>query len=93
MPKSSRWSRVPISIGRPNDADNRPSRRAKLAGEGPCSSAGWIAHSRLSVFDGDNVPLDFAVYDPRPEPLGDSVRGKVGCFAEPRGVARLDLVP
>ena len=46
----------------------------------------------LSVFDGDNVRLNLAVYSPPPEPLGDSFRRKVGCFAEARGVARLDLV-
>jgi hypothetical protein len=32
------------------------------------------------------------LYSRAAEPLGDSLRGKVGRFAEPRGVARLDLV-
>ena len=50
-------------------------------------------NSRPSVFDGDNVCLDLAVDRPPPEALGDSFRDDVGCFAKPRGVARLDLVP
>ena len=49
--------------------------------------------SRLSVFDGDNVRLNLAVYCPSPEPLGDGFRRDVGCFVEPRGVTRLDLIP
>jgi hypothetical protein len=50
-------------------------------------------NSRLSAFDGDNVCLDLAVHIASPEPLGDRFRRDVGCFAEPRDVARLDLVP
>src|SRR6266849_4663332 len=48
---------------------------------------------RLSVFGGDNVRLDLAVHSPPPETLGDRLRRGVGCFAESRIVARLDLVP
>lgn len=43
-------------------------------------------NSRLSVFDGDNACLALAVYRPPPEPLGDSFRRKVGCFAGKIGV-------
>jgi len=37
--------------------------------------------------------LYLAVHGSRPEPPGDSFRRDVGGFAEPRGIARLDLVP
>ena len=53
----------------------------------------FLLNSRLSAFDGDNVCLDLAVHSLAPKPLGDRFRRDVGCFAEPRGVARLDLVP
>ena len=46
----------------------------------------------LSAFDSDNVRLNLAVDRTRPEPLGDSFRCHVGCFAKSGLVARLDLV-
>jgi hypothetical protein len=44
-------------------------------------------------FNGDDVCLDFTVDSTPPEPLGDGFRGDIGCFAEPRGIAGLYLVP
>lgn len=46
----------------------------------------------LSAFNADNVCLDPAVDSAPPEPLGDSLRRDVGCFAKPRGIAGLDLI-
>src|SRR5688572_7571010 len=46
----------------------------------------------VSAFDGDNMCLDLAVHRAAPEALGDGLGRDVGCFAKPRGVARLDLV-
>src|SRR4029077_18795163 len=51
------------------------------------------AASRLSVFDGNDVRLDLAVHSPPPETLGNRRCCAVGCFAETRSAARLDLVP
>src|SRR6266576_2814910 len=50
-------------------------------------------NSRLSGLDNDYVCLDFAVYSPASEPLGDRFSSDVGCFAKPRGIPCLDLVP
>src|SRR5215471_4864407 len=47
---------------------------------------------QLSSFNGDNVCLDLAVHSTPPEPLADSLRRDVGCFAKPRGIAGLDLI-
>jgi hypothetical protein len=47
----------------------------------------------VSAFDCHYVRLDLAVHSRLPEPPGDSFRRKIGCLAEPGGVARLDLVP
>ena len=44
-------------------------------------------------FNGDNVRLDLSVDRAPAEPLGDGFRRDIGCFAEPRGIAGLDLVP
>lgn len=44
--------------------------------------------SRVS-FNGDNMCLDLAVHSTPPEPPGDRFR----CFAEPRGITGLDLIP
>jgi hypothetical protein len=41
--------------------------------------------------DADNVCLNLAVYRSASKALGDRFRHKVGCFAEPRRIARLDL--
>jgi hypothetical protein len=74
-------------------------RRESRAGEErswPCSSGLFGRDTRKSprsVFKGDNVRLDLAVYSSPPEPPGDGFRRNVGGFAKPRGVARLDLVP
>jgi len=48
--------------------------------------------SSLSVFDSDDVRLDLAVHRSPAEPLRDGFGRKFGCFTEPRGIARLDLV-
>src|SRR5262249_63317 len=47
---------------------------------------------QVSSFNGDNVCLDLAVHSTPPEPLADSLRRDVGCFAKPRGIAGLDLI-
>ena len=47
----------------------------------------------LSALDDDNVGLNLAVHIPSSVPLGDRFRRDVGCLAESRGVAGLDLVP
>jgi hypothetical protein len=39
------------------------------------------------------VCLDLAIHSRLPEPPRDSFRRKIGCLVEPRGAARLDLVP
>jgi len=41
----------------------------------------------------DYVCLDLSIYRHAPEPLGDSFGSDVGCFAKPRGILCLDLVP
>src|SRR5207237_1054515 len=56
------------------------------------SNVTQAAYGRLSAFDSDDVRLNLAVDRTRSEPLGDSFGCDVGCFAEPRFVARLDLV-
>ena len=48
---------------------------------------------RSSAFNGDYVRLDLAVDSAPAEPPGDGFRRDIGCFAEPRGIAGLDLVP
>lgn len=53
---------------------------------------GYAAGAR-SGLDGDHVRLDLAVDRAASEPLRDRFRRSVGRFAEPRGIARLDLVP
>ena len=45
-----------------------------------------------SALDGDNVCLDLAIYISSPEPLRDRFGRDVGCVAEPRSVASLDLI-
>jgi hypothetical protein len=47
----------------------------------------------VASFNGDDVRLDLAVDSISPEALGNGLRRSIGCFAEPRGIARLDLVP
>jgi hypothetical protein len=49
-------------------------------------------NSRLSTFI-LTMCLDLSIYRHAPEPLGDSVGSDVGCFAKPRGILCLDLVP
>ena len=44
-------------------------------------------------FNSDNVCLDLAVDGAPAEALGNGFRRDVGCFAEPGGIARLDLAP
>ena len=80
-----------VTVDRP---PNVPVQVRAASGASPCNRglARNTLDSRPSVFDGDNVCLNLAVYSPPPEPLTDSFRRKVSCFAEPRGVACLDLV-
>jgi hypothetical protein len=56
----------------------------------PCISL--RPHCRGSRFDSDDVRLNLAAHRARPEAPGDGLGGDVGRFAEPRFVARLDLV-
>ena len=51
------------------------------------------AFTSTASFNGDNVRLDPAVDSAPAKSLGDRFRRDIGCFAEPRGIAGLDLVP
>ncbi len=57
-----------------------------------CAPDGAESITPQSSFIGDNVCLDLAVDSAPPEPLADSLRRDVGCFAKPRGIAGLDLI-
>src|SRR5262245_47017802 len=50
-------------------------------------------NSQLLDLDTDYVCLDFAIYSPATESLGDRFSSDVGCFAESRGIPCLDLGP